>query len=266
MAADMLTTRILTAAVGIPLVALVIWAGGWWLAGVVAAAAGIAVLELQAARGTLRTPMVALAGALAVALPVAAKLGGPWPDRTLTAVALAPAALLALRRDPRKEVEDWLWAVATVVYVGWLASRFVLLREWGDGREWVLLAVLTVWITDTGAYFVGKNLGRRKMAPAVSPNKTWEGAAGGQLAGLAAVVGLHYAFDLGLDWYHVAALGLLLPVAAQAGDLAESAIKRALGIKDASTIVPGHGGIADRLDSLLFAIPSLYYYLQWLVW
>jgi phosphatidate cytidylyltransferase len=129
----------------------------------------------------------------------------------------------------------------------------------------VLLAVLTVWITDTGAYFVGKPLGRHKLAPHISPGKTWEGAAGGQLAGLIAVIGLTEAFGLDVDIVHVVALGLIVPTVAQIGDLAESALKRGLGVKDSSGLVPGHGGVLDRLDSLLFAAPTVYWYLRWLI-
>jgi phosphatidate cytidylyltransferase len=261
----MLRTRLATAAVGIPLVVLAIWAGGWWLAGVSGGAAGIAVLEIASARGVFWRPIGLIAAAIAVALPVAAKLGGAWPDRTITALAIAPVTLLALTRDPTRDVEDWLWSVATVVYFGWLASRFVLLRGVDDGRYWLLLAVLTVWITDTGAYFVGRAIGRHKLAPAVSPGKTWEGAIAGQVWGFLAVFGLKEAFGLHVSWSNAAALGLLLPLFAQVGDLAESALKRGLGVKDSSGLVPGHGGIADRLDSLLFAVPALYYYLSWFV-
>jgi phosphatidate cytidylyltransferase len=152
-----------------------------------------------------------------------------------------------------------------VVYVGWLAAHFVLLRESPDGRDWVLLTLLTVWIGDTGAYFVGRPLGRHKLAPHVSPGKTWEGAAGGQVSGFLAVLGLTALFNLDIGVEHVIVLGLLVPAAALVGDLAESAIKRGLGVKDSSGLVPGHGGVLDRLDSLLFAAPAVYWYLRWLV-
>ena len=259
----MLRTRLLTAAAGIPLVAAVIWAGGWWLTGVVSAVAAIAVLEIAAARGALWRSVSVIGAAIAAGLCVAAKLGGAWPDRTVTALALLPVAALCFSRDPPRDVQDWLWAVAMVAYAGWLSSRFVLLRGLDDGRWWLFLAVLTVWITDTGAYFIGRLVGRHKMAPAVSPGKTWEGAIAGQVWGFIAVLGLKEAFSLDLGWPDAVALGLLLPFFAQAGDLAESAIKRGLGVKDSSGLVPGHGGITDRLDSLLFSIPALYYYLVW---
>jgi phosphatidate cytidylyltransferase len=260
-----LAQRIITAAAGIPVIVGAVWAGGWWFAAVVAAATAVAVLEVQSARRHLLSPISLAAAGLAALLALSPKLGideVPW---VLALVALAPAAALALSREPKEDVTDWLWAVAPVVYVGWLAAHFVLLRESPDGRDWVLLTLLTVWIGDTGAYFVGRPLGRHKLAPHVSPGKTWEGAAGGQVTGFLAVLGLTALFDLDIDAEHVIALGLLVPAAALVGDLAESAIKRGLGVKDSSGLVPGHGGVLDRLDSLLFAAPTVYWYLRWLV-
>ena len=260
-----LAQRILTAAVGIPLIVAVVWAGDWWFAGVVAAAAGIAVLEVQSARRHLLSPISLAAGVFAALLAASAKLGFddvPW---ALALVILVPTAALAFARDPREAVTDWHWAIAPAVYVGWLAGHFILLREVPDGRDWVLLSVLTVWITDTGAYFVGRPLGRHKLAPHISPGKTWEGALGGQAAGFIAVAGLTEAFGLDVNIVHVVALGLVVPTVAQIGDLAESALKRGLGVKDSSGLVPGHGGVLDRLDSLLFAAPAVYWYLRWLI-
>ena len=259
----MLRQRVATAAIGIPLVLLVVWAGGGWLAAVVAVAVLIAVLELQAARSALRSPQ-SLVALMAAALPLVALLDLDWQVWFGAAVVLLPLAVLGFSR-PTTEAGGWPWALAAVVYLGGLASHFVLLRELPDGRDWLLLVLLTVWITDTGAYFAGRRWGRHKMAPSISPGKTWEGAAGGQLTGLVAVAVLDAVLDLGLRAGDVIAVGVLLPAVGQVGDLAESKLKRRLGIKDSGFIVPGHGGIADRLDSLLFAAPALYYYLQWIV-
>lgn len=257
--------RVLTAAVGIPFVLAAVWAGGWWLTAVVAGAAGVAVLELRLARDRLFSPLALAAAGLAALLPVSAKLGFDDSAWAFALAILLPTGVLALARDPAKGVLDWLWAVAPIVYVGWLAAHFVLLREAPDGRDWVLTAVLTVWIADTGAYFVGKPLGRHKLAPHVSPGKTWEGAVGGQIAGFVAVAGLGQAFDLDAGILDLIALGLIIPTVALIGDLAESALKRGLGVKDSSGLVPGHGGVLDRLDSLLFAGPAVYWYLKWLI-
>jgi phosphatidate cytidylyltransferase len=257
--------RVLTAAVGIPLVVGTVWTGGWLLTAVVAIACAIAVLEVQLVRHHVTHPFALIAGGVAALLPISAKLGlddVPW---AFTIAVMLPLAALSLSRDPKEGVQNWLWAAGPAVYVGWLAAHFVLLRGVPDGRDWVLVALLTVWITDSGAYFVGKPLGRHKLAPHISPGKTWEGAVGGQIAGFVAFAGLVAAFDLNIETMHVIALGLIVPTVAQAGDLAESAVKRGLGVKDSSGLVPGHGGILDRMDSLLFAAPAVYWYLRWLV-
>jgi phosphatidate cytidylyltransferase len=185
--------------------------------------------------------------------------------------------------DPARDRESWLWSMATALYFGGLGAYFVLLRDVADvsggwttfpppsfddgfGRDLVFFTLITVWVTDSGAYFVGRAIGRHKLAPAISPNKTVEGAIGSLAAGFAAVFVLNEALDLGLAVEHGVALGLLLPPVIMIGDLAESALKRALGVKDSSGLVPGHGGIADRMDSLLFAAPLVYYYLKFVVY
>jgi phosphatidate cytidylyltransferase len=260
----MLRQRVATAAVGIPLLLLVVWAGGGWLAGVVAVAVAIAVLELQSARSALRTPQAVLAAAIAVALPLLALAEIDWQPWFAAGVVGALLAVLGFRQPPQA-FGGWPWAVAAVLYLGGLASHFVLVRELPDGRDWLLVVLFTVWTTDTGAYFVGRAIGKHRMAPAVSPGKTWEGTVGGQIAGLAAVAVLDAVLDLPLGLADVVALGVLLPAVGQIGDLAESWLKRRLGIKDSGFLIPGHGGLADRLDSLLFAAPALYYFVQWIV-
>lgn len=261
----MLTTRLATAAVGIPFVLLTVWVGGALLVAVVAAAVFIASVELAAARGAARDPFALLAAAAAAALPPAAFAGQGYLGGAAAGAAVLVSAGYALAGDPQRRLDAWLWGLTGVLYFGLLAGHFVLLRQAPEGRHWLLFLVLTVWITDTGAYFVGRLVGRHKLAPAVSPGKTWEGAGGSYVAGLAAVFGLAEAFSLGLAVEERVALGLLLPPVIALGDLAESALKRGLGIKDSSGLVPGHGGVADRLDSLLFAAPTLYWFLQWLV-
>jgi phosphatidate cytidylyltransferase len=173
--------------------------------------------------------------------------------------------ILTFSPDPKASIESWLWGLACALYFGLLAAHFVLLREVPNGRDWVIFAVLTVWITDTGAYAVGRAFGSRKLAPAISPGKTIEGALGSLVVGFATVFLLDWALGLDLATEHKVALGIVLPIVILFGDLAESAIKRATGIKDSSGLVPGHGGVADRLDSLLFAVPTVYWYLQWVI-
>jgi phosphatidate cytidylyltransferase len=260
----MLRTRVITAAVGIPLLMLVVWAGDGWLAAVVAAAAAIAVLELQAARGVLRSLQTALVVPAAASLPLVALADIDWQVWLIAGIVLGGPAVVGFRQ-PASALGGWPWALAAVVYLGGLASHFVLVRELPDGRDWLLVVLFTVWTTDTGAYFVGRAVGSHKLAPSVSPGKTWEGAGGGQVAGLAAVAVLDVVLDLSLSAGEIVALGVLVPAVGQVGDLAESWLKRRLGVKDSGFLVPGHGGIADRLDSLLFAAPAVFYFVRWFV-
>jgi len=260
----LLVQRLISAAVGIPLIVLVIWVGDGLLAAVAGLAALIAVVEFAAARGASRTPLSFLAAVTAGTLPLVALAGEEYLLGAAVAVVVLMMTAFTFTQDPRQDVQDWAWGLATAIYFGGLAAYFVLLREGGNGRDLVFFTVLTVWITDTGAYFVGRPFGRRHFAPAVSPGKTVEGSLGSWVAGLVAVFALNEAFELGLGTEHRVALGLLLPPVIMAGDLAESALKRAVGVKDSSGLVPGHGGVADRLDSLLFAAPFVYYYLKWM--
>ena len=156
--------------------------------------------------------------------------------------------------------------IFTLLYVGWLGSHLVLLRALPEiGEEWLLLAVFAVMATDTGAFAVGRLLGRHPLLPQISPTKTVEGAVGGLFAGFSAVVLINLLPDLDVSYWKIALLGLILPLLAQIGDLSESAIKRSLGVKDFSRLVPGHGGVLDRLDSLLFGVPTVYFFVQWVV-
>lgn len=147
------------------------------------------------------------------------------------------------------------WAAFGAIYVGGPIWALVILRQLDYGEYWVLLAFLIVWATDVGAYFAGRIIGGPKLAKAISPKKTWAGAVGGVILALAVA----YAFDGLAGQYGFAGVGLLAAavasIASQIGDLCESAIKRHFGKKDSGTLIPGHGGLLDRLDGLVFAAP-----------
>lgn len=262
----MLIQRLITAAIGIPVLIGIVWVGHVLLTAVVAVAVFVACLELAMAREAHRKPLAILAALAGGALPALALAGEDYLLGGIVATIMLVSAAYTFTRDPHADLDTWLWGAASAVYFGGLAAYFVLLREADNGRDLVFFVLLTVWITDTGAYCVGRAIGRHKLAPAVSPGKTIEGSIGSLIAGFAAVFGLDAALGLELVLEHRIALGLLLPIVIMFGDLAESALKRALQVKDSSGLVPGHGGIADRLDSLLFAAPFVYYYLVWIVW
>jgi phosphatidate cytidylyltransferase len=145
-------------------------------------------------------------------------------------------------------------------YVPLLLGHLGLLRALPNGREWVFFVLLLVMASDTAAYFTGVNLGRRKLYPAISPNKSVEGALGGLAGSLAGAFLARAWFFPALEVADCLCLGLGLGILAQLGDLFESMLKRSFGVKDSGTLIPGHGGILDRLDSLLFAFAPAYYY------
>jgi phosphatidate cytidylyltransferase len=183
---------------------------------------------------------------------------GSWPYAIVVLIALVGAAVEFVRLgfDPVRT----FWGIA---YVGVLGATIILLRDLHNGRDWVYLALFSTYAVDTFAYFTGRAIGRRKMAPAISPNKTWEGFAGGYVGGFAGVLLLNYVLGLRIDAAPALLIGATLPLAAAAGDLFESWIKRRAGVKDASDLIPGHGGVLDRLDSLLFTFPVVYVVAQW---
>jgi phosphatidate cytidylyltransferase len=131
------------------------------------------------------------------------------------------------------------------------------------GREWVVLTLFSVFAVDTSAYFVGRAIGRHQLAPQLSPKKTWEGAIGGMAGALLISPLIDYSLDTPMGLGRVLGLGALIAVVSQVGDLLESYFKRSVGVKDAGGLVPGHGGVLDRLDSVVFTVVVVYYYIQW---
>jgi phosphatidate cytidylyltransferase len=175
---------------------------------------------------------------------------------------LASVLSMWQRRDTEDMVKAVVGTVFPLVYVALMLGHVIRLRgiPGEDGRDLLYLLFLCVIFADTGAYYVGTNLGRRRMAPRISPKKSWEGTLGGVLASIGAAVVAHAWFYQRLPLGHALALGALLAAASVFGDLAESMLKRAAGVKDSSSLLPGHGGVLDRADGVIFAAPILYYY------
>ncbi len=262
----MLLQRVATSVVGVPVVVVLILAGGGWYAATAALILALATLEFQAPILGWRHPLALLAAAFAASLAAGALVGLDWLVWFATGAVLIPLVWVAMADgDPRRGAERWLWALGGVLYVGWLGAHLVLLRESDNGRDWVFLAVLSTFANDTAAYFAGRLAGRRPLSPRISPGKTVEGAVGGFAGALSAVLLLNYFLGIRMGAALALPLALLLPLAAQLGDLAESTLKRAMGVKDAGALLPGHGGLLDRLDSVLLTTVVVYYYLLWVV-
>lgn len=269
----MLRTRTLSALVLVPPLLGALALGMPAIAAVLAVAAaigGLEVFRLLRAAGYPSLPLFGTVLAVAFVLEAAIR-----PARDTAPLLLAVGVVLAGtgalgRPDPRDGLVAWFATVFGAAYVGLIA--FVLqvgaaappvpegasLAALGSERGWILLLVLAVWSYDTGAYLVGRQLGRHRFLTHVSPSKTLEGLAGGLLA--ATVVTALLLVGLGQPAVGGLLLGPLVGLAAQAGDLAESMLKRAAGAKDSGTLIPGHGGILDRIDSFLFAAPVVALY------
>jgi phosphatidate cytidylyltransferase len=241
-----LLMRIVVAAVLIPLAVAIAYAGGWlWTALVTAAAIGLFVEWLA---------VVGLAGAVALSIRggVALALGGVCfavgrIDAALIVLAIGLVAVGSTAPDRRA------WAAAGFCYAAAAEIASVLLRLDPDkGFAALMFVLVIVWVTDSGGYFAGRGIGGPKLWPSVSPKKTWAGAVGGFVASLAVACGFA-AFDLGRTIPLLLA-ATVLSVASQLGDLFESAVKRRFGVKDSSHIIPGHGGLMDRLDGFVAAV------------
>jgi phosphatidate cytidylyltransferase len=271
--------RLLSAAVLVPPLILILVLGGVWITAVVAVVTAFAAIEtfrLLRSAGHPSLPWFGLALAVGVAidagLPEDLRIGG----LLLIAIGFILAAAGSLPRpDPRDGLATLMTTIFGAIYVSLLAfvirlgdsapplSESATLAGFGAERSWILLLVLGVWSYDTGAYVVGRQFGRRKFLTHISPSKTYAGLIGG-IAATTVVSAVMLAL-LGQPPLLGLLLGPLVGLAAQAGDLTESMLKRAAGAKDSGTLIPGHGGVLDRVDSFLFAAPVVTLYVLALV-
>lgn len=182
---------------------------------------------------------------------------------SFTLIALTVNAILTGQSGPHRFIA-LLHNLFGVFFIGWSLSHLVLLRNLPEGKSYILFLCAIVWVGDTLAMYVGKIVGRHKMSRSISPGKTWEGAAGGLIGGLLTAVAFSSYLVPQLSLGQCLLLALLLSITAQISDLSESMIKRYTGVKDSGELIPGHGGLLDRIDSLLFAAPTFVYTLRFL--
>ncbi|OAT85858.1 phosphatidate cytidylyltransferase [Desulfotomaculum copahuensis] len=255
----MLRQRILSAAAGIPLIILAVWHGGIALLLLVAVLMLLGILEIVGIfeRLNLRPPLwLAMLGSLLL-------LGSAYlykDEGFAAAITLVVILFLAVTvlLYPGYTPVDGAAALLATLYIGLFAYLY-LMRLFDAGWIWLTFTLAGTWASDTLAYFVGRSLGRHHLAPVLSPGKTVEGAAGGVAGSVLAALVFLYLYPF-LPRGPVLLLGVLLGAAAQVGDLVESAFKRQAGVKDAGGLIPGHGGILDRFDSMLFTAPLVYYF------
>lgn len=268
----MLKQRVVTAAIVIPIVVSLIWFGDPWFSFFIAAVVLLGTFEFYRVSGNLdrRQPLVylGLLWALALALSPHYKNTSVLPI-VITAATVISLVWLLFRAPQEDAFRNWAWVVAGVLYVGWLLGYWLNLRILPDGRGWVYLAMFTTFANDTSAFFIGRTWGKRKLVSAISPAKTWEGALGGLLIAVVVTVAISRIPILfsssPLEYWQAILLGCLISVFAQLGDLVESLLKRNMRIKESGKLLPGHGGILDRFDSLIFTGVVVYYYVVWLM-
>ncbi len=256
-----LPARLISAAVLIPLLAVVGWLGGITAAVVatLAALVGINEILLLVRRAGWR-PFHREGIILGAIVTAAAAFDGQMVLLATAGVAVALLIVGAVIRRDATFLGDSVFTLAPVLYVALALATIVLLREGPAGLQWLILAFAATFALDTGAYAVGRLIGKHKLAPSISPGKTWEGAAGGLLAAIGATIGLVALLgDITAAYWQAALLGAGIGVIGQIGDLAESKLKRVAHVKDSGILIPGHGGLLDRLDSLVLVFPLVYY-------
>ena len=252
-------SRVLITIVGVPVVLYLVYLGDWWLFGLAAFAALIALHEFYVMARSLR-PLVLAGYAGALAALLGAELGGPEWMMGGFMLTLVLAFLLYGIAETRQSATVTM--SSTVLGVAWIAlglGHLLLLRDFPEhGRLAVFTVLLVVFADDTAASLIGRLLGRHKLAPSLSPGKTWEGFVAGTLAAIAVAFFALYEQDF-LTIPESIVLGAAVALAGAAGDLFESALKRDLQVKDSGQLLGGHGGMLDRIDSLLFASVAAFY-------
>jgi len=276
----MLKKRVITALCGIPLLVAVVWFGEPWFTILVAVWGMLAAFEFYRLVASSRVSPLTYFGLVWTLLfilsrnPDLLSMLEPHFDLSLlTPLLVTSAVVLSLlwllaRRQKEGAFAGWAWTMAGILYVGWLLSYLVSLRGFEDGRNWIFLALFATFGSDSAAFFTGRALGKHALAPNISPGKTWEGAIAGLFG--AVLVSLFFTLSTPLQIHNLACwqailLGLLVSVFGQFGDLIESLLKRNKGAKDSGTLIPGHGGFLDRVDSIVFAGIVVYYYVVWAV-
>jgi phosphatidate cytidylyltransferase len=259
--------RVYTAVALIPVVYVIIrHLPPWALTLLLMAGGFLALIELYCISLQSRPNHLLIGVGLAVSALVLARHHLPLALTDLWAVATLaiPVAMLLSSGPFKNRLKDAAIIAFGVCYVGFTLSTVASTRLLPDGERFVLFLALVTWAGDTGAYYAGTLWGKHLLAPSVSPKKTVEGAVGGVALAVGAALSAHAWFVPRLSLSDTLVLGLFLAGSGLLGDLWESAIKRRVGVKDSGSILPGHGGMLDRLDSLLFTAPTFYYYVTWI--
>ena len=262
-----LTLRLLTAAVTVPLILYSLFLAPKWLFPSLATfVCVLGAYELFAMVAPQHALMRAwgVGTSLLVCLVVGGIFGPSWALPTFLLVVCGGLLISLLQVEPMAQAASRAaWTIAGPAYIGGLFGIIVLLFSQPHGGEWCVLAMLYAFWSDTAGYFVGRAFGKRRLYVAVSPNKTVAGSIGGIFGALLGSMIAHFWFLPSLGFVAAVLLAVVAAIAGQLGDLCESLIKRSTGVKDSGTLLPGHGGILDRVDALLFTNAAVYLYVAW---
>ena len=253
------TTGILIAIIA----GLATWFGEPWFTQIAYIAAAAAIFEFyRVVKSEHVQPLTYLGTAFAIMLILDAH--SPYEftlPLILVLATLIPLIWMLFRQNKHNSFINWGWTIAGVLYIGWLLSFYISIRALNLGAYWVLLILACTAFCDVFAFIVGSTMGKHHLATSVSPGKTWEGTGGGMAASIICAVALSTLFKLPLLWWQAIIAGIIISFFSQMGDLVESLLKRNMQVKDAGHILPGHGGILDRIDSHLLIAPVAYYLL-----
>lgn len=262
-------TRVLTAAIGIPIVVGVTYFGGIVFVGVIAVAAIVAQLEFYDLQRKIGWKPSSVLG-IVLSLVIILRYEISWNEPVLILVVLAILADLLRSGPENNPLSRLAGTIMGAVYPVWLFSYFTSIRlgldatlSAVDAFGMTMMLMILVWVSDSSAYFVGRSFGQTPLAPTLSPKKTWEGSLAAVPSAIIAALIFKLLWLSFLSWTDVIALALIAGAWGQVGDLAESALKRSAGVKDSGSILPGHGGMLDRLDSLIVVVPLYYLYLRY---
>jgi phosphatidate cytidylyltransferase len=264
---------VIVAAVLLPIGLVLIYFGDWAFAAFIALILGLAAWEYAR---IFKNGDFQPASFLVIGGAVILAIGRAWngfasSDWLISLLILASMTyhLITFERGRDRAASDFAVTLSGIFYIGWLGSYLISLRNLPNGMWWVLIVLPAVWLADSGAYFVGKSIGKRKFSPRLSPKKTWEGYIGGVVTGTLGTALLAILWNLIepdlMTPVQAGLIGLILSLVTVLGDLGESMIKRQFGIKDSSNLIPGHGGAFDRIDSWIWAGVIGFYIVQWLI-
>ncbi len=262
--------RLLTVLVSVPVIFACTYFGGLWFFALVAGIATISINEfynLMKKKGF--NPYYTLGNAFSLAIIIFAHNTIRHPNWEPASAAILTSAVICcflaglfIKRSAQATANISVTLLG-ILYIGWLFGYLVLLRALTPHGEFLFLLMFAIWTADTTAYFIGRSFGRRQLSPYISPKKTVEGAIAGLAGAVLASVVFGMVFEQVLypaNLVHYIVIGVFVGIVAQLSDLSESLVKRDAGAKDSSNIVPGHGGVLDRMDSFIFTAPLLYYY------